>query len=74
MHLSLLSDTTFSDLLDDAGRRERSSRDGVARQHLDGLLRGLVFASALLVPFALTFAPAAFRHAHRLPAGFEVRP
>ncbi len=74
MHLSLLSDATLSDLLDDAGRRDRSARGGVAGQHLDGLLRGLVFASALLVPFALTFAPAAFNHSHRQPADFEVRP
>lgn len=74
MHLSLLSDATLSDLLDDAGRRDRSSRDSVARQHFDGVLRGLVFASALLAPFALTFAPAAFGQSHRLPTGFEVRP
>ena len=71
MHLSLLSDATLSDLLDDAGRRDRSARGVVAGQHLDGLL---VFASALLVPFALTFAPAAFNHSHRQPADFEVRP
>ncbi len=71
MHLSLLSDASFSDLLDDAGRRDQAARNGAARQHFGGLLRGLVFASALLVPFALTFA---FGHPHQLPAGFEVRP
>ena len=74
MHLSLLSDATLSDLLDDAGQRDRSSRDGIARQHFDGLLRGMVFAFALLAPFALTFAPVAFDHPHRLLAGFEMRP
>ena len=74
MHLSLLSDATLSDVLDDAGRRDETARNGAARQHLDGLLRGLVFASALLAPFALTFAPAAFGHTHQPTAGFEVRP
>ena len=74
MHLSLLSNITLSDLLDDSGRGRRVGSDGHASQHLAGILRGLLFASALLAPFALTFAPAAIGHPHLPPAGYEVRP
>ena len=74
MHLSYLSGAAVSDLFDDSGRRALDGRDGLARQHLDGLVRGLVFASALMAPFALTFAPAAFGLPHPSPAGLEVRP
>ena len=64
MHLSLLSDATISDLLDDASARAAKSgrRTAFARQHLEGVVRGLIFAAALLTPFALAFAPAAFGH------------
>ena len=56
MHLSLLSNATFSDFLDDSGFRLQTRRSVAGRQHLDGVLRGLVFAAALIAPFALTFA------------------
>lgn len=74
MHLSLLSDTTLSDLFDDSGCDAGLGGDAHSRQHLAGLLRGLAFASVLLAPFALTFGPAAFGHPHSLSIGFEVRP
>ena len=75
MHLSLLSDATSSDLVDDAGtRRGRAERSVAAHQHLDGLVRGLVFSAALLTRFVLTFVPAAFGHPQGAETGIEVRP
>ncbi len=76
MHLSLLSDATISDLLNDASARgsRGERRTSPAGQHLEGVFRGLIFAAALLTPFALAFAPAAFGHpdaglyARRAPA------
>lgn len=67
MHLSLLSDASLSDLLDDCGTVHGSA----GRQHLDGVLRGVLFASALVIPLALTFAPAALSRPHDAPVALE---
>lgn len=64
MHLCLLSDATISALLDDAGRRASVEQGGVGRQQLGGLLRGLVFATGMMVPLALTFVPSSLGSSH----------
>lgn len=76
MHLSLLSDTTLSDFLDDSGCRfpATAGQRTAARQHLDGIVRGLIFAAVLVSPFALTFGPAVFGHPHEDLSAAEMRP
>ena len=54
MHLSLLSDGYLSDSVADAAWLP-ASRD-LGRRHRDGLLRGILFIAALLLPLGATIA------------------
>ncbi len=53
MHLSLLSDSVFSDRIDAEPTMQPTSN---GRAHRDGLVRGLLFMVAVAIPFCLAVA------------------
>ena len=73
MHLSMLSDCSVALPRRDAQRCRRNYQESVAREHFDGLIRGLVFVTVLLVPFALTFIPAVLGRLPLLLESFAAR-
>jgi len=64
MHLSLLSDSFLSDSLDDGGWPEELILvKPFGQRHQEGLLRGIVFVAALILPFAVSFGSEALHAA-----------